>query len=68
MASRKNIQSSVMCVGWVLIQGMEIVKAKKEPAPDFVLEIFERTKEAGTPHWKRGSLRERHPHHTPPDD
>ena len=33
--------------GMGLIQGMEIVKAKKEPAPDFVLEIFERTKEAG---------------------
>ncbi len=33
--------------GMGLIQGMEIVKAKKEPAPDFVLEIFERTKEGG---------------------
>lgn len=30
-----------------LIQGMEIVKAKKEPAPDFVAEIFESTKEQG---------------------
>jgi 4-aminobutyrate aminotransferase-like enzyme len=33
--------------GMGLIQGIEIVKAKKEPAPDFVLEIFERTKEKG---------------------
>ncbi len=33
--------------GMGLIQGIEIVKAKKEPAPDFVLEILERTKEAG---------------------
>ena len=33
--------------GMGLIQGMEIVKAKKEPAPDFVLEILERTKEEG---------------------
>jgi 4-aminobutyrate aminotransferase len=33
--------------GMGLIQGIEIVKAKKEPAPDFVLEIFERTKEEG---------------------
>ncbi len=33
--------------GMGLIQGLEIVKAKKEPAPDFVLEIFERTREAG---------------------
>ena len=30
-----------------LIQGMEIVKEKKEPAPDFVMEIFESTKEQG---------------------
>jgi 4-aminobutyrate aminotransferase-like enzyme len=28
-----------------LIQGIEIVKAKKEPAPDLVLDIFEATKE-----------------------
>ncbi len=33
--------------GMGLIQGIEVVKAKKEPAPDFVLEIFERTKEDG---------------------
>jgi 4-aminobutyrate aminotransferase len=33
--------------GMGLIQGIEIVKAKKEPASDFVLEILERTKEAG---------------------
>ena len=33
--------------GMGLIQGIEIVKSKKEPAPDFVLEIFERTKEEG---------------------
>src|SRR4030066_485287 len=30
-----------------LITGMEIVKEKKEPAPDFVAEIFERTREEG---------------------
>jgi 4-aminobutyrate aminotransferase-like enzyme len=30
-----------------LIQGIEIVKEKKEPAPDFVAEIFERTREEG---------------------
>jgi len=33
--------------GMGLIQGMEIVKVKKEPAPDFVAEIFESTKEQG---------------------
>lgn len=33
--------------GMGLIQGLEIVKAKKEPAPDFVLDIFEMTKETG---------------------
>jgi 4-aminobutyrate aminotransferase len=33
--------------GMGLIQGLEIVKEKKEPAPDFVLEIFEKTKEEG---------------------
>ena len=33
--------------GMGLIQGMEIVKEKKGPAPDFVLEVFERTKEEG---------------------
>jgi 4-aminobutyrate aminotransferase len=33
--------------GMGLIQGLELVKAKKEPAPDFVAEIFERTKEEG---------------------
>jgi 4-aminobutyrate aminotransferase-like enzyme len=33
--------------GMGLIQGMEIVKAGKEPAPDFVLELFEKTKEEG---------------------
>jgi 4-aminobutyrate aminotransferase len=33
--------------GMGLIQGMEIVKEKKEPAPDFVAEIFESTKEQG---------------------
>jgi 4-aminobutyrate aminotransferase len=33
--------------GMGLIQGMEIVKVKKEPAPDFVTEIFESTKEQG---------------------
>ena len=33
---------------WIgLIQGIETVKAKKEPASDFVLEILERTKERG---------------------
>jgi 4-aminobutyrate aminotransferase len=31
--------------GMGLIQGIEIVKAKKEPAPDLVLDIFEATKE-----------------------
>jgi len=30
-----------------LIQGMEIVKTKKEPAPDFVAYVFESTKEKG---------------------
>jgi 4-aminobutyrate aminotransferase-like enzyme len=30
-----------------LIQGMEVVKEKKEPAPDLVAEIFEKTKEEG---------------------
>jgi 4-aminobutyrate aminotransferase len=33
--------------GMGLIQGIEIVKEKKEPAPDFVAEIFERTREGG---------------------
>jgi len=33
--------------GMGLIQGMEIVKGKKEPAPDFVAEILESTKEQG---------------------
>ena len=33
--------------GMGLIQGMEIVKEKKEPAPDFVMEIFESTKDQG---------------------
>ena len=33
--------------GMGLIQGIEVVKAKKEPAPDFVSEIFERTKREG---------------------
>jgi 4-aminobutyrate aminotransferase len=33
--------------GMGLIQGMEIVKEKKEPAPDLVAEIFEKTKEEG---------------------
>jgi 4-aminobutyrate aminotransferase len=33
--------------GMGLIQAMEIVKAGKEPAPDFVAEIFEMTKEQG---------------------
>ncbi|MEW6375079.1 MAG: aspartate aminotransferase family protein [Thermodesulfobacteriota bacterium] len=33
--------------GMGLIQGMEIVKAKKEPASDLVLEFFEKTKEEG---------------------
>jgi 4-aminobutyrate aminotransferase len=33
--------------GMGLIQGMEIVKENKEPAPDFVTEIFESTKEQG---------------------
>jgi len=33
--------------GMGLIQGIEVVKAKKEPAPDFVSEIFERTKKEG---------------------
>ncbi len=33
--------------GMGLIQAMEIVKVEKEPAPDFVAEIFEMTKEQG---------------------
>ncbi len=33
--------------GMGLIQGIEIVKKQKEPAPDLVLRIFEKTKEAG---------------------
>jgi len=33
--------------GMGLIQGMEIVKEKKEPAPDFVGEIFESTRRQG---------------------
>ena len=33
--------------GMGLIQGMEIVRAKKEPAPDIVANIFEGTKEKG---------------------
>jgi len=33
--------------GLGLIQGLEIVKTHKEPAPDLVNEIFERTKEQG---------------------
>src|SRR5512136_1782394 len=33
--------------GMGLIQGIEIVKEKMEPAPDFVAEIFERTREEG---------------------
>jgi 4-aminobutyrate aminotransferase len=33
--------------GMGLIQGMEVVKEKKEPAPDLVAEIFEKTKEEG---------------------
>ncbi len=33
--------------GMGLMQGMEVVKEKKEPAPDFVSEIFERTKKEG---------------------
>jgi 4-aminobutyrate aminotransferase len=33
--------------GMGLIQGIEIVKGKKEPAPDFVAEIFETTREEG---------------------
>ncbi len=33
--------------GMGLIQGMEIVRAKKEPAPDIVADIFESTKEKG---------------------
>jgi 4-aminobutyrate aminotransferase len=33
--------------GMGLIQGIEIVKEKKEPAPDFVAEIFERTRGEG---------------------
>jgi 4-aminobutyrate aminotransferase-like enzyme len=33
--------------GMGLIQGIEIVKEKKEPAPDTVAEVFERTKEEG---------------------
>jgi 4-aminobutyrate aminotransferase len=33
--------------GMGLIQAMEIVKAEKEPAPDFVAEIFEMTKKEG---------------------
>jgi 4-aminobutyrate aminotransferase-like enzyme len=33
--------------GMGLIQGIEVVKTKKEPAPDFLLEIMERAKEEG---------------------
>jgi 4-aminobutyrate aminotransferase-like enzyme len=33
--------------GMGLIQGIEVIKGKKEPAPDLVAEIFERTKEEG---------------------
>ncbi len=33
--------------GMGLIQGIEVVKGNKEPASDFVLEIFEKTKEEG---------------------
>jgi 4-aminobutyrate aminotransferase-like enzyme len=33
--------------GMGLIQGMEIVKEEKEPAPDLVNEIFEETKKEG---------------------
>jgi 4-aminobutyrate aminotransferase-like enzyme len=33
--------------GMGLIQGMEIVKERKDPAPDLVMEIFESTKEQG---------------------
>ena len=33
--------------GMGLLQGLEVVKAKKEPAPDLVLEVFEKTKEEG---------------------
>jgi 4-aminobutyrate aminotransferase len=33
--------------GMGLIQGMEIVKSKKEPAPDLVAGLFERTKDQG---------------------
>jgi 4-aminobutyrate aminotransferase len=33
--------------GLGLIQGIEVVKGKKEPAPDLVLELFERTREEG---------------------
>ncbi len=33
--------------GMGLIQGIEVVKEKKEPAPDFVLRIFEITKKKG---------------------
>jgi 4-aminobutyrate aminotransferase len=33
--------------GMGLIQGMEIVKSKKEPAPDLVAGLFEKTKEQG---------------------
>jgi 4-aminobutyrate aminotransferase len=33
--------------GLGLLQGIEVVRGKKEPAPDLVLQIFERTKEEG---------------------
>jgi len=33
--------------GMGLIQGIEVVKEKKEPAPDFVTEVFELTKKEG---------------------
>jgi 4-aminobutyrate aminotransferase len=33
--------------GLGLIQAMEVVRSKKEPAPDLVIELFERTKEQG---------------------
>ena len=47
----KGLKEKYRAIGEVrgmgLIQGMEIVKEKKEPAPDFIAEIFESTKEQG---------------------
>jgi 4-aminobutyrate aminotransferase len=47
----EELQEKFPAIGEVrglgLIQGIEVVKGKKEPAPDLVLELFERTREEG---------------------